>query len=376
MNNREPNTFSNIEQNIHNIISETIQNYLSGNSSYTPPDTSSSNNIHQQLINTARDVIRLGNRSLENYNRIMMEHSRNTREITTLLNRLIDMTDNRPINRERNLYNTTIPLNRRSRTQPRTQPQPQPRPIRFRQVNPHQTRATPTLSTPTEINSIFTHGLFPTINANNFANLFENVPVFPTPAELENASETVFYDGSMEIINDRCPITLATFQPGDRLRRILYCHHTFTEDAFIRWFQENVCCPVCRFDVRTYNSSISGNNEDANNEDANNEDENNDGYITPIGTTTDSYTFTDASTNNHSGSYPPLPRPPPSTSSLSSTIESMLQSAIVDSSDNIVNNLTQYLTLLSNVDSSNNVQHPLVSFQMYAVDSSNNSLPL
>ena len=195
----------------------------------------------------------------------------------------------------------------------------------------------------------------------------------------------------MELINDRCPITLATFQPGDRLRRILYCHHIFSEDAFTRWFQEHVCCPVCRFDIRTYNSSISGNdegennegennedenNEDENNEDENNEDENNDGennedngYITPIGTTTDIYTFTDASTNNNIGSYPP-------TSSLSSTIESMIQSVIVDSSNNIVNNLSQYLTTLSNVDSSNNTLHPFVSFQMYGIDSSNNSLPL
>jgi hypothetical protein len=65
-----------------------------------------------------------------------------------------------------------------------------------------------------------------------------------------------------------------------------------------------------------------------------------------------------------------------SNNNLSSTIESMIQSAIVDSSNNIINNLSQYITSLSNVDSSNNVQHPLVSFQMYAVDASNNSLQL
>ena len=236
--------------------------------------------------------------------------------------------------------------------------------------------------------------------------MFENVTSMSNELhKLENASETIFYDDSLELINDRCPITLATFQSGDRLRRILYCHHIFTEDAFIRWFQENVCCPVCRFDIRTHNSPISGNDEGENNEDENiedeinedeiNEDENNEdeinedeinedeinedeinedeinedeinedeinedeinedpqfhednnGYITTIGTT-ESYTFTNASTNNNIGSYPPLPPPP--TSNLNNTIESMLQTAIMDSSNNIVNNLSQYLLSLSKI---------------------------
>ena len=400
MNNQQPNMFSTIEQNIHNIISETIQNYISGNSSHTNSNETSSNNMNQQIITILREIVRLGNRNLENYNRMMIEHSRNTRELTIVLNRLIDITNVTPIDRQRNIYNNAI-FNRQSRTQPRvqsrTQSRTQPRATRLRQPNTRQPRTTTTFSAPTEINNIFSHRLFPVINANNFSNLFENVPVFPTPAELENASETIFYDVSMELINNRCPITLATFQPGDRLRRILYCHHTFTEDAFIRWFQENVCCPVCRFHVRTYESSSVNNennednedNEDENNEDnedennennedennENNEDENNDsidhGYITPIGTTTESFTITDASTNNNIGSYSIPP-----TSNLNSTIESMIQSAIIDSSSNIVNNLTQYLTTLPNVDSSNNTQHPFVSLQMYAMDASNNSLPL
>jgi len=65
-----------------------------------------------------------------------------------------------------------------------------------------------------------------------------------------------------------------------------------------------------------------------------------------------------------------------SNNNLSSTIESMIQSAIVDSSNNIINHLSQYLLSLSNVDSSNNRQPVSVSLQMYAVDASNNSLQL
>ena len=36
---------------------------LSGNTSCTPPNTSSSNNIHHQIIGIVRDIIRSGNSS-------------------------------------------------------------------------------------------------------------------------------------------------------------------------------------------------------------------------------------------------------------------------------------------------------------------------
>ena len=85
-----------------------------------------------------------------------------------------------------------------------------------------------------------------------FINPLQNVIVRPTVAEIEQSTENVEYrnDISDNFINQRCPISLDDFQTGDRVRRITHCGHTFNEVSFQSWFQRNVRCPVCRFDIR------------------------------------------------------------------------------------------------------------------------------
>lgn len=97
--------------------------------------------------------------------------------------------------------------------------------------------------------------LFPNIDASSnypFQPLFQNVIVRPTPAEIDRATEVGEYDLSMNISNLTCPITLETFQPGDPIRRIHFCGHAFKCSALDTWFNGNVRCPLCRYDIRTY----------------------------------------------------------------------------------------------------------------------------
>lgn len=97
--------------------------------------------------------------------------------------------------------------------------------------------------------------LFPNIDVSSnypFPPLFQNVVVRPTPAEIDLATEVCEYDLSMNISNLTCPITLETFQPGDPIRRIHFCGHAFKCAALDTWFNSNVRCPLCRYDVRTY----------------------------------------------------------------------------------------------------------------------------
>jgi hypothetical protein len=82
----------------------------------------------------------------------------------------------------------------------------------------------------------------------NFFN--ENVEVRPTEEQIINASDILTYDPSMNIINHSCPISLEDFRPGTNICRIRYCGHCFTEPAFRIWFNMNVRCPVCRYDIR------------------------------------------------------------------------------------------------------------------------------
>lgn len=92
---------------------------------------------------------------------------------------------------------------------------------------------------------------------------FENVVVSPTQEQIDNASEILTYSSDMSSnYSTRCPITLEDFQEGENIRRIHHCNHIFGTAAFDNWFERNVRCPVCRFDIRDHsNNDVSSHNE-------------------------------------------------------------------------------------------------------------------
>jgi len=85
-----------------------------------------------------------------------------------------------------------------------------------------------------------------------FTDLFTNVIVRPTEQQITNATRLFEYTDDMTDVNNRCPITLEDFQENETVCQIKYCRHTFKEDSIRNWFQSNVRCPVCRYDIRDY----------------------------------------------------------------------------------------------------------------------------
>ena len=85
----------------------------------------------------------------------------------------------------------------------------------------------------------------------------ENVIVRPTNEQFNSA--TIDYDFSIDDIvnntNTRCPIVLEDFQEGDHVCKIRHCGHTFYREQIYNWFQVNVRCPVCRYDIRDYSTN-------------------------------------------------------------------------------------------------------------------------
>jgi hypothetical protein len=81
---------------------------------------------------------------------------------------------------------------------------------------------------------------------------YQDVVVHPTERQINIATRIVTYDESIELINHRCPISLADFEEGEDIRQIIYCGHCFCEDLIQNWFRTNVRCPVCRYDIRDY----------------------------------------------------------------------------------------------------------------------------
>jgi len=87
-----------------------------------------------------------------------------------------------------------------------------------------------------------------------FPRTFQDVVVSPSPEQITRATETYSYHIGEET-NTQCPITLDEFQENESVCRIRHCGHTFRENALRNWFQQNVRCPVCRYDIRTNNET-------------------------------------------------------------------------------------------------------------------------
>ena len=47
---------------------------------------------------------------------------------------------------------------------------------------------------------------------------------------------------------------------NDEVTQIIYCGHIFSKNSIRQWFQHNVRCPVCRYDIRDF--GIPTNNND------------------------------------------------------------------------------------------------------------------
>ena len=79
---------------------------------------------------------------------------------------------------------------------------------------------------------------------------YQDVVVRPTQQQIEHATESILYDNNIEY--SQCSITLEPFQSGEEICRIKHCLHCFKKTAILDWFNRNVRCPVCRYDIRDY----------------------------------------------------------------------------------------------------------------------------
>ena len=83
---------------------------------------------------------------------------------------------------------------------------------------------------------------------------FQDVIVAPTREQIDAATTVFTYNQTIELLNHRCPISLADFEEGDEIRQIIHCGHCFCEETIQGWFRTNVRCPICRYDIREYSN--------------------------------------------------------------------------------------------------------------------------
>lgn len=90
--------------------------------------------------------------------------------------------------------------------------------------------------------------------ANLWRSLYDNITVAPTPMQIENSTRILRFTEITDPINSSCPITLERFDENSNVTQILHCGHIFTPTGIESWFQTNVRCPVCRYDIRDYHA--------------------------------------------------------------------------------------------------------------------------
>jgi len=89
-----------------------------------------------------------------------------------------------------------------------------------------------------------------------FQNFLEPIEVCPTQSQIEAATRNVQYCDIINPSNRSCPISLETFNDIDIVSVIRFCGHIFNLEQLNTWFGSKCTCPICRYDIRNYNSSI------------------------------------------------------------------------------------------------------------------------
>ena len=92
-----------------------------------------------------------------------------------------------------------------------------------------------------------TRRLFPRLSS-----FYDNVLVYPTTEQITNGTRRLLYSNIEEPLNVICPITLERFETDTEVLQILGCNHIFNPNSLQQWFQSNVRCPICRYDIRDY----------------------------------------------------------------------------------------------------------------------------
>jgi hypothetical protein len=174
-------------------------------------------------------------------------HSRNSNtHINRIINQMfndrqnnyIHYDYNRPINR--NIYNENINRNSINRNN-----------INNNNINNNN------------INPNISSSIFDSNELTNFLTNFLNttVPIRPTQGQIEDSSRLIRYSSIETPLSERCPISLERFSNEEMVRQLKPCGHLFCQASFQQWFENNVRCPVCRYDIRNYRDNTQANSQ-------------------------------------------------------------------------------------------------------------------
>ena len=200
------------------------------------------NNNRFQLNNNEIYLINMLNNMYINNNRLINNLVSNNNEIRSMIQNII----------HQNIQNNRNTRNQRSQ----------------RNNNERQPYFTHSNSTTDPYSSILLSLLFPDetsytidyVQPMQEENFMEPVPIFPTQEQIENATSSLLYREIENPLNHSCPISLEPFHQNDTVTIIKYCGHIFKPAEIQAWFQNNVRCPICRYDIRSFSTTTNTTN--------------------------------------------------------------------------------------------------------------------
>jgi len=172
------------------------------------------------------------------------------------------------------------------------------------------------------------------------------IDIYPSQAQIEAATRNVRYSDIVSPINRSCPISLENFNDNDMVTVIRYCGHIFNTEELNTWFVTNCRCPVCRYDIRNFNSRLLRTDNGTNPENSGHETTEN----SEVDDTPTTNTMTNTSIINTNA---PTQNTYPSSQSLYSTILNNLDN-FTDTSNNYTNETTNAMALLTLLNTLNN----------------------
>ena len=82
------------------------------------------------------------------------------------------------------------------------------------------------------------------------------VRIRPSRHQISEATELILYSDLSDNYQTICPIDQQELNSNDYVLRIRHCGHIFREMNLRRHFRSSPRCPICRFDIRDYNTSV------------------------------------------------------------------------------------------------------------------------
>jgi hypothetical protein len=203
-----------------------------------------------------------------------------------------------------------------------------------------------------------------------------NVDVRPTELQIRNASRLIRYCDIDNPLSETCPISLERFSQNEIVSQLLPCGHIFARSQIQEWFERNVRCPVCRYDIRNYVRPTNNNASSAQNQTQNQTQTTN--TSTPIVEDVESdsdnssieQTYTDINVNTNASTNAST-----NTSTNASTNASTNFSNINVTRDSFTNEINQFTFDISNNEMVDNILDDVAGrlFQNLFLDTTNNT---